>query len=140
MKTQRALAFAGLCLALTGCQSLTVSQYRISGASGHRERVEKLLGKFAAHESLRELKQSTGRPELKDETAFAWYQNPLLPGIELMAFDLHETVETRLVEHRNLFNTPSGRFDTLEQKLLHEFNSAFGSEVRFHTEAGRVAW
>ncbi len=140
MNPRHALAFAGLCLALTGCQSLTISRYQISGAGGHRERVDALLGKFAAHESLLAVKQAEGRPVLKEHPAFAWYQNPLLPGIELMAFDLNETVETRLVEHRNLFGTPSARFDTLEQKLLHEFNSAFGSEVRFHTEAGRVAW
>jgi hypothetical protein len=135
-----ALTFAGLCLGLTACQSLTISQYRISGATSHRERVEALLTKFASHESLQAVNQAEARPELNERAAFAWYQNPLLPGIELMAFDLNETVETRLVEHRNLFANPSGRFDSLEQKLLHEFHSAFGTEVRFRTEAGRVAW
>lgn len=132
MSRWRFLPLAVLAFTLAACQTTTTTQYRVAGASGHRERVNSLLRRFAQREMLLPVQPS----EVQPRSLIAHYRNPF-PVIDLKAYDYRETIEIRLSEPQSLTRNPSGRFDSLEQKLRNELGGAFGTDVHYETVVTR---
>lgn len=126
------LALAALAVVLAGCQTTTTTQYRVAGASGHRQRIDHLLRRFAQREMMMPVKPS----EVQPPALFAHYRNTF-PVIDLRAFDRRETIEVHLSEPQSITRNPSGRFDSLEQKLRNELGGAFGTDVHYETVVTR---
>lgn len=133
MSRLRFLPLAALAFTLAACHTTTTTQYRVAGASGHRERMDNLLRRFAQREMMVPVQPS----EVQPRSLFAHYRNPL-PVIDLKAYDFRETIEVRLSEPQSLTRNPSGRFDSLEQKLRNELGGAFGTDVHYETVVTRA--
>lgn len=135
MSLRHAAALGLLALALAGCRSVTTSTYRLGPAPGHRERIERLLARYARDVDLSPVPVIEGQ---EVPNRFAAYYDPFTHGLTLLAYERTDSFETLLSEKRDFGLRPTRTFDNLEQKLRHEFATAFGSEVDFHTRTFRL--